>query len=259
MKALKKIFFSFLTVILILATLSNCAEDSSVKDSDLKLSLQSRVKPTTISSSIKVKATTDSISSIFFKMGVNQILVSNDSVASTYTFDSRTFFGFMGDEEDLESHTFKVEENKIYDVRHPDTFLTINNAQLELNSPSYTGIISSYADFRNDTTTVRLFIVYNELIGTFTPTMPVAGHIREFATPGAGCDLMNTYYVFGIGFTRAAAEANRIASSSGEINDFTCKKLNTTPDVTNWGGFYTATDTYCCPDCFPRCGGGGSW
>ncbi len=87
---------------------------------------------------------------------------------------------------------------------------------------------------------------------------PFPQQYESYGSSGGGCTFFNTYYVVGAGLTTSAANAS-LLGYDGQINSFTCKKLNKSADVTNWGGFYTATDTYCCPSCFPNCGASGSW
>jgi hypothetical protein len=258
MKTLKKFIYLFILPTIILFS---CSGESTINNENTEsVHLFRKFSATKISSLISVKKSTDSISSLFFTLGVKSIITESKNNKSIYSIETINQFGLLNDLINLADYKFVLEENKLYELNNPEYFLDLQEGEIFINTPTQTVVFENYTELVQNKLTTILFLFFNEISNNEMEKSPFAEQYNQFEMQAnrAGCSFMNTYYVVGVGLTTSAAHAN-LANYDGAINSFTCKKLNKNSDLTDWGGFYTSVDTYCCPSCFPRCGAGGSW
>jgi len=249
------------TLILLLFTLllASCSEDKSENtvnsntNTGTNSTIQRAAGESDIAAKITVTNSTSLISESFFNMGVSRILVKNNSDEVTYNFVASKTFVLDDTHVHFSTKEFLLKDNFVSEINNPEYAVTLYNNQIYLRTPEKEDLLSKFENIERNENVHILLLFLNEITMS-TNKLEFDTHMTNFSSKG-GCSFSNTIYVYGIGLTSSAAASNLIHSVDGSsINSFSCRKLNATPELTNWGGFYTSTNTYCC-----RPGSGGSW
>ena len=208
-----------------------------------------------VSSHLTVTKSTEIVTSLFFDMGIKDILTTNSADSLKFTFNTYKGYMYGGNYIDFKDRTFILTDEFLYEKEHPEYSISLLKNDYYIVTPEGEGLLDAMPEKFNDAYVQELLFCLHELISP-------EGVKRSFtsmssAPNSGGCSIENTYYIFGIGLTTSAAVANLVDSINhpAHVNSFECRSLSTTTEITNWGGFYTATNTYCCH----FNGSGGSW
>lgn len=264
---MKKLSFYTFTAILsiVLLTITSCSkeENNLNKNGEAATSTLQRLKEDFKLGEITVGSTTTIISESFFNLGVIKIKVVKNESEITYLFETTSSFVIQGKNVNLSTKEFVLKDNFIYEKSSPNYSISILNNEYYIETVNYEGFLKDYKVFdesENSESNLKislLLLFLNEIKMDKEAKLEYTLHVENFELSARGCSIANTKYVYGIGLTQAAATANLEFSIDDEQNGgrLDCRRLGTT-SITNWGGFYTAMNTYCCDG---TGGSGGSW
>lgn len=254
-----KTYVPILILVLFTMLLTSCSEDkteqtTNSKNTDTSNTMARAAGESDLSSKITVNTTTSIISEMFFNMGVSRILVATTPSETKYNLVASKTFTLDGEAIHFSTKEFLLSDNFISEAQHPEYAMASYNNEIYLRYQGKEDLLSKFENLEKDVNVHILLLFLNEITMN-SNKLEFDAHMTNFSSRGGGCSFANTIYVFGIGLTTSAAASNLIHSVEGSsINSFSCRKLNAAPELTNWGGFYTSTNTYCC-----RPGSGGSW
>lgn len=239
-------------VIVISCTQENIESKIDSKQTTIESEMSFRGIQNNLNDTIQVLASTTLISEFFFNIGVKKITVEEKSIGLSYKFETSKNFNACGKSIDFSSKEFILKDNLIYEKSNPEYSVTFKDNAYFIFSPSNNDYLEMFTNFGESEEITSLVVFLHEIILENSVKTEFDTHMQNFDLRG-GCSFWNTYYLIGAGATTSAANANLVyvMATDDFVNGFTCRKLNSSPDVTNWGGFYTSTNTYCC-------GGGGA-
>lgn len=242
-----------------LAIVISCTQENVEQKNDSKqTTIDSEMSKVSrnLNDTIQVFKSTTLMSEFFFNIGVKKINVEEKSIGLSYKFETTKNFIVSGKSIDFSSKEFILKDNLIFEKSHPDYSITFKDGAYFIFSPSNNNYLEKFTKFGENEEITSLVIFLHEIILVNGVKAEFDTHMQNYDSR-IGCSFWNTYYLVGAGATTSAANANLqfIIATDDFVNGFTCRKLNSSPDVTNWGGFYTSTNTYCCGGG----GAGGSW
>lgn len=232
---------------LLLSAVVACSKDDSVEKNDAGLSKRSPG----FESLITVTRSTDLTTDTFFNMGVRSINVSQNSDAITYTFDAYRDFELNGTTYSYGPKRFILKDEALFEAGDPSTAIVYRNRDFYVRTGGSETPLRQMTNFGENNNIAALVILTHQLTADPLTTTSYSNHVAAFSS-GGGCSFWDTYYVFGIGMTDAAASADleySMAHSSYAHNSH-CTKLNTRPQASHLSvGIFevsTLTNTYCC-------------
>lgn len=243
--------------IFILLGLYSCSEDNNQNsESFSKTSSESIAFRVNASDKLKSFETTEVLSQLFFEFGIKKIFVENlndgkkkiSFVSANSNFINDNFSNFIDNE-------FIIEENLIYEDKSPLNILKLENNNLFYKEGENNSFIDINLITNNDNISLlKLLLLMNE-IQTPNDDKKTYENYLEIYNGRGGCHFSDQVIAFGFGFSQAGAMADLEWTLNNSVNNFYCKRISPRAEISDWGGFYTATVTFCC-----RNGGnGGSW
>lgn len=247
----------FYLIILTSLALISCTEESIQKTESSRMEKSEKINYR-ISSSERLETfqTIEILSPLFFEIGIREIHVENiDSekkqvsfVSTESNFKNDRYFNFKDEQ-------FIIENNLIYEKTNPLNILKIEGNTLFYKDATTNEFINIESFYENDNISLqKLLILFNEIQILDENKKGYDDYVIAYNGRG-GCHWSNQMIAYGFGFTQAGALADLQWTLNNEVNYFRCRSLNSNAEITNWGGFYTATITFCCGGS----GAGGSW
>lgn len=247
----------FYLIIFTLLALSSCSEDGNQNSETLKKENSENVNYR-ISSLERLQSfqTTEILSPLFFEFGINKILVENLSdgrkqvsfVSTESNFRNNRYSSFINEE-------FIIHNNLIYESTSPLNILKLVDSNLLYKDGANNEFINIDLITENDNVSLlKLLFLFNEIQILDENKKGYNDYVSVYSGRG-GCHWSNQVIAYGFSFTQAGAVSDLQWTLNNEVNHFGCRQINSQAEVTNWGGFYTATITFCCGGG----GAGGSW
>lgn len=200
---------------------------------------------------LTLNKTTSKISTLFWNMGVVEVIVWDKVNYKVFEFKTIKEFGFNKESINLSNYSILLKDGLISLNSNSDKRLSIVNSKPYLLSSKYSGFIES-DKFHDDLETNILLLFMNELI-TPEESKIDSNKLINYQFKVASCSFWDTYYVFATGTSRAVAEANLVDEISYYSSGFNtlsvegCSKIggvDTSCMLDNH--FCVASQAYCC-------------
>lgn len=212
---------------------TSCSKEEKLENTNYEFDLKT---------SVTVQDNTYLVSSLFFKMGVTNIIVKPDNGSYKYSCNAQKVFYFNGDLINLSDYELEL-KNDFLSISGVDSYMvSLVNGLPYIITPEYKGLLHDAEDIVFDNALFILLLYMNEI----TLSENKKGDFMIEKIDIKRCSFWDTYYVFGMGLS-SSTSADRLESEIDNHNMGSCSPIGSTDTSCIWGSHgCISTQAFCC-------------
>jgi len=213
----------------------SCSNDDSVE-----------FKSFNLEEKVALNQSTVLVTPFFQNLGGTEIIVTNNSLETKYSAESKKQFRFNGDFSSLSDFSVILKDGFLVLENDERYKISLNNDIAYITTPEFSGNINKANDVKS-LKNIKTFILLTYL-KEITSDNSKKITLESTLSNKASCSFWNTYYSIGVGLTQTAAQADlqyevQDAINSGDANG--CTQIGGAEAVAFSGGTVWA-QAWCC-------------